>query len=385
MVTDLLSLASIVSFLLLGYLLLFRSAVILPGEKTVSQISLISLLFTTGLDAGLVLLPLTEFSGYDATKLTSPLTLELAYWGFSVWCIYFISCYYFCCWEPKLQLFKIPVIKHLNNILIWTTAAFTVSLAVANMPFYLTYLGLSSVSSFELNTIAFVVIILACGFSINRTLMRLLSYYSMLIFVCLTIITGLYAGISFDTLTMGMTAFSDYITDFPLLILPKDDYHTFYLGWWFAWSIMLGQYLARYVGQFSLVRVMVSVTIAPVIPLLIWFTVLYQVYLNQQPLPPWLAAGFIMVGLLFVVNSVDFMISLYSQSLTTKAVSTWRYVWVNSAVLIFGYLLFKQHILLIEYIGSANVFLALLGFTLLLYQRYGSVVLGKLQQRLGNR
>jgi len=54
---------------------------------------------------------------------------------------------------------------------------------------------------------------------------------------------------------MGISGFGNsaaniggYFTNLHKFISPLTDYHAFYLFWWFAWSIMIGQFVARFVG-----------------------------------------------------------------------------------------------------------------------------------------
>ncbi|MCT7655583.1 hypothetical protein MBH78_14715 [Oceanimonas sp. NS1] len=53
-----------------------------------SLFTFIAILFTSGLDVGLVMFPLTEFPVYVSESVygfASPLAIEFGFWGFLVW------------------------------------------------------------------------------------------------------------------------------------------------------------------------------------------------------------------------------------------------------------------------------------------------------------
>ena len=85
----------------------------LHGKTPVASWIFVAILFTSGLDVGLVMFPLTEFPVYDNLAKNSeyafanPLAIEFGFWGFMVWAIYFVTCFYFCALEPRLQFFRI--------------------------------------------------------------------------------------------------------------------------------------------------------------------------------------------------------------------------------------------------------------------------------------
>ena len=99
------------------------------GVTPVHTFTFIAILFTSGLDVGLIMFPLTEFAGYAdlATSpeyaFTNPLAIEFGFWAFLIWGFYFLTCFYFCVIEPHVKFFEIPVIKVLNNIVIIGTRA----------------------------------------------------------------------------------------------------------------------------------------------------------------------------------------------------------------------------------------------------------------------
>ena len=62
---------------------------------------------------------------------------------------------------------------------------------------------------------------------------------------------------------------------------PITEYHQFYLYWWFAWSIMIGQFVARFVGGMKVWKLLLALVVVPSIPIAIWFSVLYFYFSND--------------------------------------------------------------------------------------------------------
>ena len=65
-----------------------------------------------------------------------------------------------------------------------------------------------------------------------------------------------------------------YFANLHKFVLPLPDtdaYHQFFLFWWFAWSIMIGQFTSRFVGGLRTWQVLAALLIFPSIPLAIWF------------------------------------------------------------------------------------------------------------------
>jgi glycine betaine transporter len=63
---------------------------ILTGQMPIRFFAFFSILFTSGLDVGLIMFPLTEFPIYEteaAYGFTNPLAIEFGFWGFLIWVI----------------------------------------------------------------------------------------------------------------------------------------------------------------------------------------------------------------------------------------------------------------------------------------------------------
>jgi glycine betaine transporter len=79
------------------------------GTMPVSLFTFMAILFTSGLDVGLIMFPLTEFPTYASEEpyaCANP-PIEFGFWVFLVWGFYFLTSFYFVVVEPKLQLFEI--------------------------------------------------------------------------------------------------------------------------------------------------------------------------------------------------------------------------------------------------------------------------------------
>ena len=113
---------------------------ILIGQMPAKLFAFFAILFTSGLDVGLIMFPLTEFPVYETEQVygfTNPLAIEFGFWGFLIWFFYFLTTFYFCVVEPRLKIFEIPWVKLVNNIIIVATCAFTGFLFLQYLPDYI--------------------------------------------------------------------------------------------------------------------------------------------------------------------------------------------------------------------------------------------------------
>lgn len=330
------------------------------GVTPVHLFTFIAILFTSGLDVGLIMFPLTEFGGYaeePAYAFANPLAIEFGFWGFLIWAFYFLTAFYFCVIEPRVKFFEIPLVKLINNVVIIGTCAFTASLFLIYLPGYLPEVGdgESVVSTFYI--IVFVVILAAAYSSTDLKYVRILSVGSTFLFLALIIGMWVAAG-------MGMTGFvetgsniSAYFANLHKFVLPLTDYHAFYLFWWFAWSIMIGQFTSRFVGGLKTWQLLAALLIFPSIPLGIWFTVLYYYHLNGISTAGITNIAMVIVGVTFVINSLDSLIRLYTDNLnlTVERFGKAIYVAGNVALLFVLTLLFQSQWLQIQWIGAVVV------------------------------
>lgn len=150
---------------------------------------------------------------------------------------------------------------------------------------------------------------------------------------------------------------SSYFGNIHKFATSVNDYHEFYLFWWFAWSIMIGQFTSRFVGGLRTQYLLIALLVIPSIPLAIWFSVLYYYYANGIDTTGVLNIAMIVVGVTFVINSLDSLIRLYSDdlSLTPTCLGKAGYVAANVAVLFGLTLAFKSQWIQIQWIGAVVV------------------------------
>jgi choline-glycine betaine transporter len=355
------------------------------GVTPVSTFTFIAILFTSGLDVGLIMFPLTEFAGYAdiATSpeyaFTNPLAIEFGFWAFLIWGFYFLTCFYFCIIEPKVQFFSIPIIKFINNLVIIGTCAFTAYLLLSNLPWYIPQLANEGTLTASFSFIVLAVIATAVYSSTDIRYVRLLSLGSTWLFFAL--IAVMWAGV----LSTGEGSTSEFLATFGLLngyfsnihqfVLPLNAYHEFYLYWWFAWSIMIGQFTARFVGGLRTYQVLLAMLIFPSIPIAIWFVGLYYYHLNELNISGWLNGLMVGVGILFVVNSLDSLIRLYTDNLNLTVASIGRVPYFIGNLLTLGCLtlLFTLDFIQIQWVGAIVIALMFSCLLFIIFTRLKSV------------
>ncbi len=295
--------------------------------------------------------PLVDFQSYAADPaydFANPLAFEFGFWGFLVWGFYFLTTFYFCIVEPRLKLFEIPAIKFTNNVVIIGTCAFTGFLFLSYLPDYVE--GISDAARFSL--VAAVVLFAALS-STHIRFVAILSVSSTWLFFALIAGVWLASGMGISELTDSMANIGEYFGNLHRFVLPISDYHQFYLYWWFAWSIMIGQFVARFVSGLKTWQLLLALLVVPSIPIAIWFSVLYHYFENGIAVPDFLRIAMIVVGVIFVANSLDSLIRLYTQnlSLTVARLGIWQYVAGNWITLYGLVLLYQFTPLEIEWVG----------------------------------
>ena len=145
----------------------------------------------------------------------------------------------------------------------------------------------------------------------------------------------------------------DYFTNIHRFVLPITDYHQFYLFWWFAWSIMIGQFVARFTGGLKTWQLLLALLVVPSIPIGIWFSVLYYYFEYGLPVSDFWRLCMVAVGVIFVANSLDSLIRLYTQNLnlTIQRMGVAPYVAGNWLALFSLVLLYQFTPLKIEWLG----------------------------------
>ncbi|MDH4066686.1 MAG: BCCT family transporter, partial [Acidobacteriota bacterium] len=216
------------------------------GPMPLSLFSFLAVLFTSGLDVGLIMFPLTEFPVYAREPVyafSNPLAIAFGFWGFLVWGFYFLTTFYFLVVEPRMRLFEIPSVKFVNNMIIVGTCAFTAHLLLRNLPFYAPALGVAT-----RYIVVGTTVLLAVLSSTHIRYVRILSVSSMWLFGALIAAMWMTSGMGVVGLAGSAADIGSYFTELPRFVLPMSDYHAFYLFWWFSWSIMIGQFVSRFVG-----------------------------------------------------------------------------------------------------------------------------------------
>ncbi|MDX1297527.1 MAG: BCCT family transporter [Pseudomonas sp.] len=339
------------------------------GSEPVGLFTFLAILFTSGLDMGLIIFPLTEFPTYATEaqyQFSNPLAVEFGFWGFLIWAFYFITTFYFCVVEPRVKLFELRPVKLVNNLVIVSTCAFTAYLFLVNIAWYAPELG---------ETLAYVVvggIILAAVYSsTDIRYLKLLSVGSTWLFFAL--ILGMWwAG------DLGMGYFagaaakigSGYFAELPGFILPLGDYHAFYLFWWFAWSVMIGQFVSRFVGGLRTWQLLLVLLVIPSIPLATWFSVLYGYFDLGIEVSQFWKLAMLGVGVIFVINSVDSLVRLYTDNLgiTVAKLGRPRFIALNVGLLMALVLLFKFTPFEIQWVGLVVIGLYAVTLGLLTYR-----------------
>ncbi|MFQ3194045.1 MAG: choline-glycine betaine transporter [Colwellia sp.] len=355
------------------------------GVTPVKTFTFIAILFTSGLDVGLIMFPLTEFAGYADLAaspeygFTNPLAIEFGYWAFLIWGFYFLTCFYFCVIEPRVRFFEIPLVKIVNNVVIIGTCAFTAYLLLTNLPWYMPELGdgESIISSFYL--IVFLVIAAAVYSSTNIRYVKILSLATTWLFLALIALMWSGAFLS-ETSSIGefantISMIGGYFGNIDEFFLPLNDYHEFYLYWWFAWSIMIGQFTSRFVGGLRTYQVLAAMLIFPSIPIAIWFSVLYYYSANGLETAGFYNIAMAFVGITFVINSLDSLIRLYTDNLNLSVARLGRvkYFLGNLIALSLLTLLFKLDFLQIQWVGAVVIGLFFTCFGYILFSKFTTV------------
>ncbi len=351
------------------------------GVTPVKTFTFIAILFTSGLDVGLIMFPLTEFAGYadpasPEYAFSNPLAIEFGFWGFLIWGFYFLTCFYFCVIEPRVRFFELPLVKLVNNLVIIGTCAFTAFLLLKNLPWYLPQLGDGEQLQPSFYLIVLLSIAIAVYSSTQLRYVRLLSLGTSWLFIGLiaymwgAAFLGEQGSVGDFFATAGLIG--DYFNHLDSFLLPINDYHAFYLYWWFSWSIMIGQFTARFAGGLRTWQLLGAMLVFPSLAIGVWFSVLYFYHQHALNIGGMLNLAMVVVGVSMVVNSLDSLIRLYTDNLGLSVARYGRtaYILGNLVALSALTLLFKLEFLQIEWVGALVIALYFGCFTYILrYKR----------------
>lgn len=346
-----LSIAIIITLVTSAFIVVRLNRITLIGKQAAPLYAFLAILFTSGLDVGLIMFPLTEFPVYEAGsayQFTNALAIEFGFWGFLVWGFYFLSTFYFCVIEPDLKLFEIGWVKMVNNIVIITTCAFTGFLFFSYLPTYI--VNIPSVIRYAL---VGVVVLFAVLSSTNIRYVKCLSIGSSGLFLLLILTLWWGGKMGFSDLITGARNISGYFENIHKFVSPLSDYHAFYLFWWFAWSIMIGQFVARFVGGLRPWQLCAALLILPSVPIALWFCVLFNFHSQSIELTGLLRSFMVAVGIIFVINSLDSLTRLYSENLnlTVARLGWWGYVFLHWCLLFGLIMLYQFTPMKIEWVG----------------------------------
>lgn len=339
------------------------------GTIPTSLLTFCAILFTSGLDVGLIMFPLVEFPVYAEEaqySFANPLAIEFGFWGFLVWVFYFLTTFYFCVVEPKVKLFEIKAVKIVNNIIIVATCAFTGFLFLNSVPDYIS--GITAVQKFGLLA---ALILFSAYSSSHIRYVKFLSVASASLFVLLGLVLALASGASMSEFLQTTAGIGEYFSNIHHFFTPISDYHGWYLFWWFSWSIMIGQFVARFVTPMPTWQLLFALLSIPSIALALWFSTLYYYFVNEIAVGPLLNMAMVALGIIFVANSLDSLIRLYTDNLgyTVKRLGLPIYLAANWA-LIFGLVLLYQFTpFQIEWVGLVVIGLYAVIYALLFQRR----------------
>lgn len=351
------------------FLMIWFRKTLLVGEQPSSLMAFIAILFTSGLDVGLILFPLTEFPVYETESVyafTNPLAIEFGFWGFLVWGFYFLTTFYFCILEPRLKLFEIGWVKFINNLVIIATCAFTGFLFFSYLPDYI-----ADIPEVARYTLVAVVVLAAVLSSTDIRWVIWLSLGSFALFLALIATMLVYSGMGVDQFAQSGQYLGGYFSNLHRFVSPLTDYHAFYLFWWFAWSIMIGQFVARFVGGLRPWQLLTALLVLPSIPIALWFSILFYVHSNEIALTGALRTAMVVVGIIFVINSLDSLTRLYSENLnlTVERLGRWSYIAIHWGLLFGLILLYQFTPLKIEWIGMVVILLYACIYALIFQRR----------------
>ena len=321
------------------------------GPTPLSLLAFSAILFTSGLDVGLIMFPLVEFPVYAAEaqySFTNPLAIEFGFWGFLVWAFYFLTTFYFCIVEPRVKLFEHRPIRWANNAIIIATCAFTAYLFLSYAPSYI-----EGISQSQQYLLVGLIILLAVFSSTDIAYVKILSLSSSLLFLLLILVMFSASGASAEEYLASMANIGGYFDNIHRFVSPISDYHGWYLFWWFAWSIMIGQFVARFVSGLKTWQLLLALLVIPSVAIALWFSVLYYYFSNDIAVTGILQGAMVVLGIIFVVNSLDSLIRLYTDNLGmgVNRLGRNKYIVGNWLLIVILVLLYQLTPLKIEWVG----------------------------------
>ena len=340
------------------------------GSTPVSLLTFVAILFTSGLDVGLIMFPLVEFPVYASEEqysFTNPLAIEFGFWGFLVWAFYFLTTFYFCVVEPKVRLFEITWVRWVNNVVIISTCAFTAFLFLSYAPSYVE--GITDAPKYALVGL---IVLMAVLSSTDIKYVKILSVSSAVLFGLLTLALLLASGAGVTEFLTSASDITGYFANLHRFVSPVSDYHGWYLFWWFAWSIMIGQFVARFVGGITVWQLLMALLVIPSLAIGFWFSTLYYYFVNDLTVGNGLKLAMVILGVVFVINSLDSLIRLYTDNLnfSIERYGIKKYVAANWLLIVGLILLYQFTPFKIEWVGLVVIGLYSVIYMLLIQRRH---------------
>lgn len=116
---------------------------------------------------------------------------------------------------------------------------------------------------------------------------------------------------------------------------------------------MIGQFVARFVGGLKTWQLCLALLTIPSIPLALWFSVLYYYHSSALEIVEMMKLAMVVVGTIFVINSLDSLIRLYTSNMdiTVERFGRTKYI-VGNFVAMYGLILLYQFTpFAIEWVG----------------------------------
>jgi len=228
------------------------------------------------------------------------------------------------------------------------TCAFTGFLFLSYLPSYVE--GISPVVQYSL---VFLVVMCAVLSSTDIRYVKVLSIASTWLFFALIAFLWINSKMGLIGFLNSSSNLSGYFGNLHRCLSPLSDYHAFYLFWWFSWSIMIGQFVSRFLSPMKTRSLLAALLIIPSIPIAAWFSVLYYYYTHDVELTESVNLCLVTVGVIFVINSLDSLIRLYTTNLgiTVERLGRRNYVLSNALALLSLILLYRFTPFEIEWVG----------------------------------
>ena len=134
---------------------------------------------------------------------------------------------------------------------------------------------------------------------------------------------------------------------------------------------MIGQFVSRFVGGLKTWQLLASLLIIPSILIAIWFSVLYYGFSNDVEIVGFFKIAMVVVGIVFVINSLDSLMRLYTVNLglTVERFGRRNYMLGNWTGMFALILLYQFTPLKIEWVGLVVVGLYAAIYALLFVRR----------------